>query len=54
MNTEKIVVVGSFNIDMVVRADKLPAPGETILGNDFFYEFRREGCQSGSCCFPVR
>ena len=36
MNTEKIVVVGSFNIDMVVRADKLPAPGETILGNDFF------------------
>lgn len=36
MSAEKIVVVGSFNIDMVVKADKLPVPGETILGKDFF------------------
>lgn len=31
-----IVVVGSTNTDMVTKADHLPAPGETILGGDFF------------------
>lgn len=31
-----IVIVGSSNTDMVVKADHLPAPGETILGGTFF------------------
>src|SRR5690349_25044454 len=31
-----IIVVGSSNTDMVVKAEKLPAPGETILGGNFF------------------
>ena len=30
-----IVVVGSSNTDMVVRAARLPAPGETVLGGVF-------------------
>lgn len=30
-----IVVVGSINMDLVVRAPRHPAPGETILGTDF-------------------
>lgn len=30
-----IVVVGSINMDLVVRAPRHPAPGETILGSDF-------------------
>ncbi len=30
-----IVVVGSINMDLVVRAPHLPQPGETILGRDF-------------------
>jgi ribokinase len=30
-----IVVVGSLNMDLVVRAPRLPEPGETILGSDF-------------------
>ncbi len=30
-----IVVVGSSNTDMVVKADYLPRPGETILGGTF-------------------
>lgn len=30
-----IVVVGSSNTDMIVRLDRLPAPGETILGGTF-------------------
>ena len=30
-----IVVVGSINLDLVVGADRLPQPGETITGNSF-------------------
>jgi ribokinase len=30
-----IIVVGSLNMDLVVRAAHMPAPGETVLGNDF-------------------
>ncbi len=31
----KILVVGSSNTDMVVKADRLPKPGETVIGGDF-------------------
>lgn len=30
-----ILVVGSLNMDLVVRSPRLPEPGETILGSDF-------------------
>ncbi len=30
-----IIVFGSINLDLVVRAPHLPAPGETVLGGDF-------------------
>jgi ribokinase len=36
MNHPPIVVIGSTNTDMVIRTDHLPAPGETILGGNFF------------------
>lgn len=31
----KIVVVGSSNMDLVVKSERIPAVGETILGGDF-------------------
>ena len=31
----KIVVVGSSNMDLVVKSPRIPAKGETILGDDF-------------------
>lgn len=31
----KILVVGSSNTDMVIKADHLPRPGETVLGGNF-------------------
>jgi len=31
----KIVVIGSSNTDMVLRSQKIPAAGETVLGMDF-------------------
>ncbi len=33
---DKILIVGSSNTDMVVKTNKFPSPGETILGGDFF------------------
>jgi len=32
---KKVVVFGSFAADLTSRADKLPKPGETIIGNSF-------------------
>lgn len=32
MSASKIVVVGSLNMDFVVRAPRIPSPGETVLG----------------------
>jgi ribokinase len=34
-NKPKIVVVGSSNMDLVVKSPRIPAKGETILGGDF-------------------
>jgi ribokinase len=31
-----IVVVGSLNLDLVVRVERLPGPGETVSGGDVF------------------
>ncbi len=31
----RIVVVGSSNTDMVVKADRMPVPGETVVGGEF-------------------
>ncbi len=31
----RVAVVGSLNIDLVVRAPRIPQPGETIIGGDF-------------------
>lgn len=34
--SSEIVVVGSLNMDMVVRVERRPARGETVMGSDFF------------------
>lgn len=44
MNTQKkIVVIGSSNTDMVIKSDRLPVPGETILGGDFLMNHGGKG-----------
>jgi len=35
MKNPRIVVVGSSNTDMVVKGDRLPGPGETVVGGSF-------------------
>lgn len=31
-----VTVLGSVNVDLVVRGPRLPAPGETVLGGEFY------------------
>jgi ribokinase len=33
--TARVAVAGSLNMDLVVRAPRIPQPGETIIGSDF-------------------
>jgi ribokinase len=33
--SQSVLVAGSANLDLVVRAPRVPAPGETVLGRDF-------------------
>ena len=33
--SKNIIVIGSCNTDMVIKADRLPVPGETIIGGSF-------------------
>lgn len=35
MSRKRILVVGSSNTDMIIRLDRLPRPGETLLGGEF-------------------
>lgn len=35
MGSTKVVVIGSSNTDMTIKAERLPKPGETILGGVF-------------------
>lgn len=35
MSIKKIIVIGSCNTDMVIKSDRLPIPGETVIGGTF-------------------
>ncbi len=41
--SKKVLVVGSINVDYVIRTDRLPKLGETITGNDFAMNFGGKG-----------
>lgn len=38
-----IYVIGSSNTDMVVKCERLPAPGETVIGGQFFMNAAGKG-----------
>jgi ribokinase len=38
-----VVVIGSLNVDLVVGTDRLPAPGETVLGGRFAVHYGGKG-----------
>jgi ribokinase len=44
MNEKKrIIVIGSSNTDMVIKSERLPKPGETILGGKFLMNLGGKG-----------
>ena len=49
MSKARIVVVGSSNIDMVVKSERIPRGGETILGGDFVMVPGGKGANQAVC-----
>jgi ribokinase len=39
----KVIVIGSANLDFTVTVDRLPAPGETVLGREFHQSYGGKG-----------
>jgi ribokinase len=44
----RVVVIGSINVDLVVAADHLPRPGETVLGGRFARHFGGKGANQAT------
>ncbi|MDH7600547.1 MAG: ribokinase [Armatimonadota bacterium] len=49
MSTPRITVVGSSNVDIVVKADHIPRPGETVIGGDFVMVPGGKGANQAVC-----
>ena len=47
---QHILIVGSSNTDMVIKAEHLPSPGETILGGTFFMNPGGKGANQAVSC----
>lgn len=45
--SKNIIVIGSCNTDMVIKADRLPVPGETIIGGSFMMNPGGKGAKPG-------
>ena len=45
-----IIVFGSINMDLVARVPRLPAPGETLRGSDFFTAPGGKGANQAAAC----
>lgn len=54
-----LIVLGSINLDLVIRNARLPVPGETILGGEFYRALGGKGANQAVAAaraarFPVR
>lgn len=47
---KKVLVVGSLNVDMVVKVERFPKEGETVLGSNFNYNFGGKGANQACAC----
>ena len=51
---KRIAVIGSTNTDMVVKADRLPRPGETIIGGTFLMNAGGKGANQAVAAARLR
>lgn len=49
MSVPRITVVGSSNIDIVVKVERIPMPGETMIGGDFVMVPGGKGANQAVC-----
>ncbi len=50
MSRDNVLVVGSANMDLVVRVERFPLPGETIFGTTFSMFPGGKGANQAVCC----
>ncbi|WP_326538394.1 ribokinase [Pseudorhodoferax sp.] len=50
MTSTRVLVAGSANLDLVVRAPHIPAPGETVLGHSFATLAGGKGANQAVAC----
>ena len=50
MVRDGVLVIGSANMDLVVRVERFPLPGETIFGTDFKMFPGGKGANQAVCC----
>jgi ribokinase len=50
MDTPRVLVVGSANLDYVIRVDAAPAPGETVIGEGFALYPGGKGANQALAC----
>ena len=51
MRSNKVIVVGSYNVDMTVKVDVFPKAGETVIGNGLAYGHGGKGAnQAVAAC----
>ncbi len=49
MSKARLVVVGSSNTDMVVKSERIPSGGETVLGGEFVMAPGGKGANQAVC-----
>lgn len=47
--TPRVVVVGSVNVDLVTKTQRLPKPGETVIGGTFEQAHGGKGANQAAC-----
>lgn len=51
MRSNKVIVVGSYNVDMTINVDVFPQAGETVIGNNLAYGHGGKGAnQAVAAC----